>query len=569
MNLAELLARLADLSALTDDELIQLDADLVAAAEERADAATDAALDELDQIVAATGQVREEAANRETAATERAERARAALEQIRGPQDDGDPDDADPEPEPAADPEPAEPVAADPIPEPAADPEPLPVAASTRPRLGRTGARRPASTHPRPQPRPASGFGALGLVAAAAHGNIQAGEPIQDEGKLADAFRYAIEASAGYSGGGRVKVPIVSAPHRDNPLAIYGEDRFLDGNLRGNMAKIRRANDPEAITAAGGICVPPMPVYSQPVIGDVTRPAWDRMLTRFGADRGAVTTLPPPILPEVEGAVGQWTNDTDITPGQNVKPCLTITCPEESTDEIYAVTECLRYGNFRASFFAEQIEAWLRLTAVQHARFAETLLLTQIGTESTQVTTGQLLGTTRDVLASLDRATASFESYHRAENVQWTWGAPDWLTDMMRADLARELPGAYAERLAMADAQFAEMFARRGITPTWLFDGESGQVFGAQGDGPLQGWPSTVVTYLYPTGSWLGLDGGRFDFGIIRDRALIETNEAIQFSETLEGAHFHGVGSWRLAMDCCPDGSSSEPVSISPCDTGS
>lgn len=575
MNLAELLAQAADLAALSDEELAQLDADLVAAAEELAAAdLTPEALASLAEIQTATTAIREEGATREAAAAELADQARAALDAIRGPGDEPDPepaadDDATPEPEPTPDAEP----------EPAADPEPVPVAASVpavpaRPRLGRVAAPRPGANRPaRTSHAPSQGIARFNLVAAASLGNIVAGEPVQDEEKLADLMGEAVRTTMGYTGGARVKVPVARIGGDGFARRVYGDQRYLGRDAVLNARVLERALTPESLQAAGGICAPPEPIYTQPTLGVTTRPVWDGgMLARFGADRGAVTTLAPPVLADVEDAVDVWTMDTDENPNGATKPCLTLTCPDEDTTEVYAVTECLRYGNFRARFFAEQLEAWLRLTGVQHARFAERRLLTTIGAGSTQVTTGQLLGTTRDVLAALDRATAAIESYFRDEGITFTWGCPVWLYDMMRTDLARQLPGdsgGQIERLAMTDAQLSALFTARGITPHLLLDGETGQEFGPQGDGPLQGWPSTVVTYLYPQGSWLGLDGGMFQFGIIRDSSLVSTNEAIQFSETVEAAHFHGHVSYRLAMDVCPDGTVSGTSDIDPCSTGS
>ena len=50
---------------------------------------------------------------------------------------------------------------------------------------------------------------------------------------------------------------------------------------------------------------------------------------------------------------------------------------------------------------------------------------------------------------------------------------PDWLDDMMRADLARSLPGdsgGQSERLAVADAEIDSWFAVRKINTTRALD---------------------------------------------------------------------------------------------------
>ncbi len=93
--------------------------------------------------------------------------------------------------------------------------------------------------------------------------------------------------------------------------------------------------------------------------------------------------------------------------------------------------------------------------------------------------------------------------------------------------------------------------------------------FGSQGDGPLLGWPSVCRTLLYPEGSWLFLDGGTLDLGIVRDSTLNATNDYQVFAETFEAAALIGVESLALTMDLCPSGEASVLATIAPCAYGS
>lgn len=136
-----------------------------------------------------------------------------------------------------------------------------------------------------------------------------------------------------------------------------------------------------------------------------------------------------------------------------------------------------------------------------------------------------------------------------------TYAAPAWLRRMMVSDLARSMPvGTPDETLANAERTIDAAYRARGIDPIWLLDGESGQVYGPQGDGDLQGWKATAVQYLYPDGSWLFLDGGALDLGLVRDSALNATNDFQAFAETFEEVHFHGVFSYRVAQEVCANG---------------
>ena len=578
MTLAELLALLENLAELTDEQLTEALAGLRAAADERLDGdLTDDVLVELQTIAEAIESIDAQVADREAQDADRTARAEALAARIRGEAAEAsDGDDPDPEADPA-DPEPeADPAADDPEAEPEADPEvapaeaddPVPVAASAANapanRVTRVAARRPAAMAPRSAPATPR----MSLTASANVPGVEAGAPIESADQLLSTFDRALRASSGYRGP-RLEIPLVRAGY-ENAVDGYGAERTLGRDAQTNEGRIMRVNSPEAIRAAGGICAPSPVNYDQDVIGDDTRPVRDSAMTRFGADRGGVRLFPYVTLEEVEDSVDVWTAANDLNPSDpTTKPCLVLTCPEDDETVIEAITKCLEIGNFRARFFAEQVEAWLKQAGVWHSRFAENRLIAKIAAGSTQTTTATVLGTSTDVLTALDRASAGFRSRHRAASVSFRFVAPFWLKDQMRVDIARQAFGTADERLAIADAEIETWFRARNINVTWTYDGEAGQIFGAQVDGTLLGWPSTVITYLYPEGSWLFLDAGSLDFGIVRDSTLNSTNDFQIFSETFEGAAFHGPESLRIVLDTCPDGSLSAPVDINPCTSGS
>jgi hypothetical protein len=130
---------------------------------------------------------------------------------------------------------------------------------------------------------------------------------------------------------------------------------------------------------------------------------------------------------------------------------------------------------------------------------------------------------------------------------------PAWVKPLMRADLAREQPG--DDRLAVSDQQLAAWFAARGINTSFHLDGDG---FGAQGDGPLLNFPDDVIWYLFAEGSWLFLDGGELDLGLVRDSTLNARNDAQVFAETFEAAAFIGdAGSFEVTSTVCATGETS------------
>jgi hypothetical protein len=70
--------------------------------------------------------------------------------------------------------------------------------------------------------------------------------------------------------------------------------------------------------------------------------------------------------------------------------------------------------------------------------------------------------------------------------------------------------------------------------------------FPAQAAGALVDFPTTIVWYLFAEGTFLFLDGGTLDLGIVRDSALVSTNDYRMFVETFEGVAKVGIESIKV-----------------------
>jgi hypothetical protein len=549
----------------------------------------------LERIVDAVEATRSEAANRLSSA-EAAQAAADALEDRLRPAAETDPAGGDGD-VPAGgegdttETEPAEgdntPAGDEPVGdgEPTADAEPEPVAAAASPRrpalprIGRVAARRPAARAPRPStdaPRSV-------ITAAADVPGFSAGQEIPGREQLAEAIVRRAEALRRVSipEGGEVSLHVATIradyPEAQDLRSVGHDPRAVEQAITAALGQ----NNSELVsmTAAGGICAPPTPLYDQISIADDGRPA-RQALPSFQADRGGITFMPPPVWTDFTAGVRKWETDRDVEAltNSNVrKPCVRVDCDDAVTEEIYGIPVCVTVGNFYARTFDERVQAILDGVGAWQARFAERELLDKIGSESTSVSTEQTLGSTRDVLATLDRAIAGFRSRHRvADAFRLDFWAPRWLRDNMRADLVRSLPASGAtldEQLAVADATLDAFFARRMVNVTWLWDGENStdQEFGAEAGGSLQNWPTRAITYLFHPGAWLFLDGGVLDLGVVRDSTLNASNDLQIWSESFEGLAFRGLESLRIDMNICPSGEVSGTTDVTPllCSTGS
>jgi hypothetical protein len=80
--------------------------------------------------------------------------------------------------------------------------------------------------------------------------------------------------------------------------------------------------------------------------------------------------------------------------------------------------------------------------------------------------------------------------------------------------------------------------AARGVVVSYSLDQN---VYGAQGAAALLEFADSFTWYLFAEGTFLFLDGGTLDLGIIRDSSLVGTNDYKMFIETFEGVAKVGI----------------------------
>jgi chemotaxis protein histidine kinase CheA len=320
----------------------------------------------------------------------------------------------------------------------------------------------------------------------------------------------------------------------------FPEERTLTSDAESNWEKIRNVTSPEALVASGGHVAPFEVKYDIFGLGTTARPVRDA-LAKFQADRGGIRFVTPPVLSSYANAVGVWTaaNDSAQTPG--TKASLTVAAASEQTVATDAVTLQMQFGNLATRAYPELIARHNELGLIQHAREAEQNLLTKIGDASTAVTTTSLIGFGRDFLVQIGRAAAAYRSRHRMEaDAPLRAIIPGWVKDAMAADLALAMPG---DNTLNVYAEIDGYVASRGVNLSVSLDQD---VFGAQSTGALNEFADSFAWYLFAEGSFLFLDGGTLDLGIIRDSSLVGTNDYKMFVETFEGVAFVGVESLKI-----------------------
>ena len=326
----------------------------------------------------------------------------------------------------------------------------------------------------------------------------------------------------------------------------FPEERTLNQDAQANWDKVQAVVGPEALVAAGGHQAPFEVKYDIFGIGSAVRPVRDS-LPRFQADRGGIRYITPPVLSSYAGAVGVWTaaNDSAETPSPASKLSLTVAAAAETTVSTDAVTLQLQFGNLLSRAYPELIARHNELGLIQHAREAEGNLMAKIGAASTAVTSTSVIGMGRDFLVQLGRAAAAYRSRHRLDaDAPLRAIIPAWVKDAMAADLTIAMPG---DSTLNAYAEIDAYIASRGIITTYALDTAGGaSYFSAQSSGAMNEFPDTFVWYLFSEGSFLFLDGGTLDLGVIRDSTLVGTNDYKMFVETFENVALVGVESLQV-----------------------
>jgi len=374
----------------------------------------------------------------------------------------------------------------------------------------------------------------VAITAGADIPGYTAGSPLTDMSAVAEAMAKRLHGLRRVNGGDGEQHIVASV------TTSFPEERTLTQDAESNWAKINAVTSPEALVASGGHAAPFETKYDIFGIGTTARPVRDA-LPRFQADRGGIRFVTPPVLSSYGDAVGVWTNVVDTAPGTDVKASLTVSAAAEQTVATDAVTLQLQFGNLMTRAYPELIARHNELGLIQHAREAEQNLLTKIGDASTAVTTTSLIGFGRDFLVQLGRAAAAYRSRHRLEaDAPLRAIIPSWVKDAMAADLTLAMPG---DSTLNAYAEIDGYVASRGVSLSYSLDQN---VFGSQGATALVEFADSFTWYLFAEGSFLFLDGGTLDLGIIRDSTLVGTNDYKMFVETFEGIAFIGVEALKI-----------------------
>jgi hypothetical protein len=517
-----------DITSLSDDELAELRTTLLDLEQKIYDADEETVGDASNaEVMAAYEQVVEAIRTLNGEQAKRGEEQQAVADKMTELR--GDIRDTEPTPEPEPEAEEAEKEEEPEEVEAEIVEEPEPVLASSRPFRTRKVVR---DEEPEPEDN-----GSLSLVAASDVPGFSSGMQITQM-QLAEALiakrRAFVSAPEGY----REQV-VVASSHTH-----YPEERFIGDEDPLGDSKIRKAvGSPgsvkiEPLVAAGGICAPTDVRYAWDVLGSTSTPVWNS-LPKFGAARGGIRFPVIPTIANITTATTTVTAAQDAAGGTSaVKGCQEVTCPSFSEVLVDIVAACLQFPNLTARTYPEMVAGWNELLAIALAQEIESKILTSIQAGSTDVTdiaegttVPTDLGAIGQLYPVLLQAASRLRNNMRLDpNAALRALIPAWALDVLVADYYRRHSVDPTEK---AKNDFVTALNRIGIQPTFYLDGSAsgGQVMGAQTAAALVTYPSLAEIFLFTEGTWLGLDGGTLDLGVVRDSTLNSTNKYQVFAE--------------------------------------
>lgn len=357
-----------------------------------------------------------------------------------------------------------------------------------------------------------------------------AGSEFSDLRDVSNAFVDRLHALRRVTGGDGEQ-HIVASIHAD-----YPEDRTLyAGSAGDNWEKIRKITSREALVAAIN-CYPLETQFNLFGVGTADRPVRDSLAV-FSADRGGLRYYSAPTLAAIPsdgtGPVGIWKQDQSVTSVagaslSGVKPCYTVVCSDEKTALLEAVSLCLTFDNLAARANPENVARNNELALIFHARATELATLGKIKTGGTAVTAKNYnVGAAREFFAQVDGISSAYRyKYRLGARDPLRVIAPLWFRDMLRADIAQQMPGDGLESLSVSQSMIDGWFRERNINVTWSLDSIASAPVTTTG-----AFGATVEWDLFAEGTWLYLDGGTLDIGVIRDSTLVGSNDYKTFTE--------------------------------------
>lgn len=433
--------------------------------------------------------------------------------------------------------------------EPDPQPEPEPAVA---PRPSLAALRRAAPAEAKPAPEPTS------VVTVRASMDVPGFRPGHDFGDMREiaAALIARQEALGKVRGGNIsteKIPVVQFSYMDQ-LKMVTEDRMMNGLM------LMDAGKADALTASGGFCAPSQIVYDFVKVNKPTDLAQD-FLPVVGAPRGSIEYPDSPDIRDAfsDNVTRSYSNQDDID-AEN-KLTAVIACPSFNTCTVGAQYVILQFGNFGTRAYPEWVEHWVGLSMDAHAhKVSEKLISQMVALSSVAVAVGPNAGATSTLISNLAMAAADFRHDLRmGRDAPLDVVLPSWTQDLVQSDMARARKGQPSETLSISDPTIDGWISNLDLNVHYVEDWQD--IDGSASTGAST-WPLGLDFLLYPPGTFVKLDMGTLDLGVVRDSTLNATNDYNIFVESFESVCKPGIESRLYSVSICANGAFSQDQNL-------
>lgn len=308
----------------------------------------------------------------------------------------------------------------------------------------------------------------------------------------------------------------------------FGEGYDLEGlDQAATWDRIAEMSAPGALTAAGGWCAPSQIVYDLFEVECESQLLYT--LPTFRVTRGGIRW--PVFEPHDEGFDPGfiWTEADDIaaTSGTPTKPCVRITCPTFTECRLDAVGLCITAGNLIDRAYPEQVRWYINRAMRAYERNNAIRKLNLVIADTVAVAAPESFGAASSIVANLLLQATDYRQLHGlCFNTVLDVTAPTWVTDIIKADVARQQGVFTGEGSLPSDQAVANWLRAAGLNLRYI---DNWQEF----THPATEWPGSVDLLISYPGSYVEFNQGRLDLGVIRDSVLNATNDytAVWFEE--------------------------------------
>jgi hypothetical protein len=295
---------------------------------------------------------------------------------------------------------------------------------------------------------------------------------------------------------------------------------------------LQASANPDALVAAGGWCSPSEISYD---FYNVVCEDGMLDLPSVGINRGGMRWPTSASFADIISGNNYWSwNETqDIaaltgTAQSGTKTCVRVPCPAFNEQRLHCDGLCLTVGNLMEDAYPELIANHTRLLFAGYAHRMNLLRINALldPTNSTAITGFGTAGSgvVAPVLGSLELSAIDYrERFAMCEDAVLEVVLPRWLRGAMRSDL-RKRTG--VDLLEVSDARLMNMFDLLNIRVQWVTDWQS-RTSGYPGYASafLTTWPTTVQFLMFAAGTFVWGRGLQLNLGVIRDSVLNATND--------------------------------------------